>query len=47
MKKRKRITKTNKTESDEKLEGINVFEENCASPNAKFIYKYKDFEIEI
>lgn len=47
MKKRKRITKTNKTESNEKLEGIKVFEENCASPNAKFIYKYKDFEIEI
>lgn len=50
MKKRKRITKNSNVEATKinyELKDVKVFEQNCASPNAKFIYKYKDFEIEI
>ena len=40
MRKRPRISIEKHVEKDE-------FSQNCASHNAKFVYKYKDFEIEI
>ena len=48
---RKRIIKTKKstevTEIIEEFVQVKNFELNCASKNAKFIYVFKDFEIEI
>lgn len=51
MGKRKRITIITKiikeTQLIEEIDGSKDFISNCASENAKFIYVYKDFEIEI
>lgn len=50
MGKRPRIKKTANFNEETEVIPVNTnndFTQNCASPNAKFIHKYTDFEIEI